>query len=782
MAANMDWLLKVAAQVTGIEQVSQLGSTFKSVEGAANGLTSSTGLLGGALGALAPVATVGGLVALVGKTIDAGKQMYEFSQQTGVSVEMLGKFKKAAGVTGVDMDTVAGAFVKLGRSMYLAASQSGFAGKTKEEIDQAVETVIDGERRQTEILKEQADRRISVLERETNKRMKEINKRYREEERILNDTFDDVRDKEDQAAEEETSRLTKQISRRYEKFKKAVNDDAKLNEQGKTIALQNLQDKEEKELSVIRKAAAQKSKERHRAIRDDLQINSDALSDAKDKEETALKQRLENEKQAIKKATDFRVEQLKKSTEAATKELKKNPAADELGQQMEDLGLSGKKASKAFQELGISIKNSDGSLRDKGEVMLELATKLGSMADKTRASGLAMDILGKSGYKMLPVFALGGAAIQGFTSKMTTLTAGELKKYSIQLTALSGKIAGIGVDLTKALLPALTTIASGIGKVVEFFMKMPEPIQKVALIAATFAVGITAAAAALAPFAVLLGSLAGTGALTAITTGLGGILALILSWPVALVAAGAAIFLFRDQIYGAVDGINKSIQNTVKTIIDLVIFDLQLLGKTIYDAVDGINKGIRGALESTWKWVIGLMGQIGASLAAPFEAAANGIRQVLRNVVSYGANVINGFLGAVNQMIAAVNRVAGQLRLPQLPLFGLVPTPQFATGAYVTGATTATVGEAGPEYVIPAARMGAASKAFLQGARGIDVVNGAGGSGAPTITIQTGQVVQMPDGSQWVSMADLEQAMRATAAGVLGQLRTPAGRVALGGA
>jgi tape measure domain-containing protein len=53
--------------------------------------------------------------------------------------------------------------------------------------------------------------------------------------------------------------------------------------------------------------------------------------------------------------------------------------------------------------------------------------------------------------------------------------------------------------------------------------------------------------------------------------------------------------------------------------------------------------------------------------------------------------------------------------------------------------------------------------------------------GGPTITIQTGQVVQMPDGSQWVSMADLEQAMRATAAGIMGQLRTPAGRVAMGG-
>jgi hypothetical protein len=64
----------------------------------------------------------------------------------------------------------------------------------------------------------------------------------------------------------------------------------------------------------------------------------------------------------------------------------------------------------------------------------------------------------------------------------------------------------------------------------------------------------------------------------------------------------------------------------------------------------------------------------------------------------------------------------------------------------------------------------------------VDHMKTSSGGGVPNITIQTGQVLQMPDGSQWVSMEDLEQAMRATAAGVLGQLRTPAGRVALGGA
>lgn len=64
----------------------------------------------------------------------------------------------------------------------------------------------------------------------------------------------------------------------------------------------------------------------------------------------------------------------------------------------------------------------------------------------------------------------------------------------------------------------------------------------------------------------------------------------------------------------------------------------------------------------------------------------------------------------------------------------------------------------------------------------IDHARTGAGGGVPNITIKTGEVLQLPDGSQWVSMGDLEQAMAATAAGVMAQLRSPAGRVAMGGA
>jgi hypothetical protein len=48
------------------------------------------------------------------------------------------------------------------------------------------------------------------------------------------------------------------------------------------------------------------------------------------------------------------------------------------------------------------------------------------------------------------------------------------------------------------------------------------------------------------------------------------------------------------------------------------------------------------------------------------------------------------------------------------------------------------------------------------------------------INITTGPVMQTPDGQQWVTIGDLERAQRQTVSAVMGQLRTPAGRYAVG--
>ena len=121
MAVNFAAILKIAAQVVGTEQVAKLGSTFKQVEGATQSLTSKLGPLSGALGALAPIATIGGLGALMGRTIELGDSMNDMSQRTGVSVESLARFRKAAATSGTDIDAVAKSLVKLSKGLYETA-------------------------------------------------------------------------------------------------------------------------------------------------------------------------------------------------------------------------------------------------------------------------------------------------------------------------------------------------------------------------------------------------------------------------------------------------------------------------------------------------------------------------------------------------------------------------------------------------------------------------------------------------------------------------------------
>jgi hypothetical protein len=109
--------------------------------------------------------------------------------------------------------------------------------------------------------------------------------------------------------------------------------------------------------------------------------------------------------------------------------------------------------------------------------------------------------------------------------------------------------------------------------------------------------------------------------------------------------------------------------------------------------------------------------------------------------------------------------------------------PRYAAGGYITRPTLGLIGEGNePEFVIPQSKMFSASARFLAGARGEDVLNGAAptsSSNNPTINVRTGPVLEF-NGERYVTLSDMERAMRATANGVIGRLRSPSARVALG--
>lgn len=167
--------------------------------------------------------------------------------------------------------------------------------------------------------------------------------------------------------------------------------------------------------------------------------------------------------------------------------------------------------------------------------------------------------------------------------------------------------------------------------------------------------------------------------------------------------------------------------------------------------------------------------KVASFLTGIWNGIINTIRSAFRWVLQGIANQINAMTGAINVLIRAFNRLPG----PDIPIIQQVQIPAFAEGGIVRRPTLAMVGEGGePEYIIPASKMPAASARFMAGQRGDAVLAGGNGGGAPQINITTGPVLQQ-DGQRYITIDDLERAMRITAESVMGRLRTPSARLAL---
>ena len=488
-------------------------------------------------------------------------------------------------------------------------------------------------------------------------------------------------------------------------------------------------------------------------------------------------------------------------------------------------------AAKALQSLGISATDATGKLRTADDVMLDIATKLKGIEDPARKTALAVDLFGKSGAELIPMLNMGGEAIDKMKVKMTTAFAEKAQEYSAKLTALGGKVGALGADIAIVLLPVLDKLADGITAVVDWFNKLDPGIRNTIVAVSLFAISFGAVATIIGTVVGALGTIgtavaglgtafAGTGiaatiagwlpaiigATSGIVAALGGILTFVtgtlipgllavvtgpVGLTVLLVAAIVALFIaFREPIMGfltwvwenLVGGFQKIadwyMNVYVKFWVDLwanyivkpITDFLSWFGNVFMKGWEAYVKSIRGIWDAAAGFFTQAWQKAGQFIGGLWSGIINNLKQMVRNFIAGFIGAINAAIRAVNTLIANFNRLPG----PDLPFIGQVPVPKFAEGGVVDRPTLAMVGEGGErEYIIPESKMAGAAAAYLGGARGASVV------GPSTINVTTGPVLQQ-QGQNWVTMADLQQAMRATEAATLQRIRTPAGRAALG--
>jgi hypothetical protein len=807
--ALMQALLKIKADVEGSgavqalgRSINGLGSAASRVSGGLKGMAGAAGGLAGSMGSLVPLLSAAGLAGLAKNSIDAGNKMHDLSQQTGVSVEMLARFKKAAALSGTTLEAVTSGLGRLSKAMAAAVSSSDFGRMTKAEMEKAKDAVEEGEKEQTRIVKAQADERVKKLEDESDDRLKELNKRYRREEQLLNDQFDDQADAAEQAADDRTESQIKAIQREFDQRKKAIQSNQALSDGERERSLNSLEDSEDRALDIVRNNAAEEGKLRKRAARDQQQVITDQLSERKAAEEKAIRDRVEGQKAIIQRGAEDQTLIIKRASEDAVKALKIDPGDSALEDELEQLGLTGKGASDAFRELQVSITNSDGTLRSSGDVMLDIANKFKAMEDGPKKAALAMKLMGRGGAELIPMLNMGGDAIEKMSVKMTAAFAEDMNKYADKLTMLGGKVGAFGADIAILLLPHLEKLTDNLIKGLDAFRSLDPSVQGLIIKVGGLGIGFLLLAPAIMGVIGVLGFLGkALGLLGGLKIG-----ATIAGWAGAIGPAIAAIsaaftgfltFLTGTLLPGLIAFFSGPVGWTVLAVAAVVAMAI-LFRKPLQDFAgwlvswgkpiskfftDYITTPISNAWKAMVEFLPTALNTAAATIKNVFTGVGIAIKAVLNGILRGVFNSVNGAIENINRLIRATNAISAKVGGPRFDQLPTLKVPQFAKGGYVGAGTLAVVGEAGPEYIVPERKAAAFAMNYLNGARGGAAIpafaNGGFVGGNAQINVTTGPVMQQ-GGQQYVSMADLERAMRKTADGVYASLRTPAGRYATG--
>lgn len=123
-------------------------------------------------------------------------------------------------------------------------------------------------------------------------------------------------------------------------------------------------------------------------------------------------------------------------------------------------------ASQAFQQLGIEVKNSDGTMKSSSQVMTELAGKFSEMQDGAQKTALAMAVFGRSGADLIPMLNAGASGLAEMMAEadqlgivIDTNTAKAAEAFNDNLTRLGRVKDGLIMKLTAELLPALEDLS-----------------------------------------------------------------------------------------------------------------------------------------------------------------------------------------------------------------------------------------------------------------------------------------------------------------------------------
>lgn len=324
--------------------------------------------------------------------------------------------------------------------------------------------------------------------------------------------------------------------------------------------------------------------------------------------------------------------------------------------------------NKAFEELGVSITNTDGTMRDSTDVWYDVLAALGKVENETERDILAQELFGRSAAELAGIIDDGGAALKEYgkeaedagviLSEDGVSAAVEFNDAMDRIKAtITGDLLKAGAQLAQSLVPVMQKLVNVISKLFGWFGNLDGRTQKIIL-------AIAGVVAAISPVAGIISKI-----MSAIT----------LLKPILLAITGP---------------------------VGLVVAGITALGAGLIYAYNHSEK-FRSVVNSVFTFIKGLVTTVINNIIERFNALKEGIKSVIA--------FIQGIVQTVKNII---QKIKDAIKLPHFKIsgdFSIVPpsVPKIGIDWYANGGifTSPTifggigVGEAGAEAVLPLAKL-----------------------------------------------------------------------------
>lgn len=374
---------------------------------------------------------------------------------------------------------------------------------------------------------------------------------------------------------------------------------------------------------------------------------------------------------------------LSKQTGISTDNLQKMKyASDLVDVSVEDIsgaftkmkkGMAG--SSDKFDELGVSVKNADGSMRDSESVFYDTLQALSDIENETERDQAAYEIFGKSADQLAGIIDDGGAALKEYGQQAEDLglimsgdTLNSLNEINDAIDTSKAQVgaatAELGATVAEALLPLVEPITQGIQRITELLQSLtPEQAQMI--------LGVLAAVAALAPLVMVIGGvISSIGTVLTLAPVIMGVMSAILS-PIGLVVAavvGLGIVIYKnwDSIKAWTQALFESIKEKFDAIKDNLQKTWQNIQRNISDRITAIKTKITSIFNSIKSKIVTTSSNILSSVTTTFE----NIKKKITEPIEKAKELVTGAIEKIKGLFPLNIGKIMKLKIPHITIDG----------------------------------------------------------------------------------------------------------------